>query len=491
MRTIRSIFLGLSFALVLLISIIVILAYYNKDGLTNYIIDEVNKQLEVKVDVDEVNLRLFKKFPYASIELNNVVAFTNDYYNKRVLGYNTDTLFRANNLFLQFHLIDILTKKYRIKTVHFDKANINLFINKQSKVNYNFVKTSKDKSKDTSSYVLNINELKITNSKILYCNAAKNIVFDTKIDKTVLKGNFYKDKFDLKLSITNYINQLSIKSKIYLKNISTKFDCNINVDSNKYFVKSADLAINNCSFNISGVIVKNDETEIDLGVVTSDSKIKNFINIIPDTLIKKYAKNIIKGDIRISTTVKGSFSKNTMPSIISDISLSKGEYLLNNTKIKSIKFEGAYSNGAQNNSITSSIVIDDAYVEINKSNFSGELEIKNFDFPKLKINSKAKLYLNEIPDMFENDTIEQMDGTADIKFGYAGDIDKFELYNIFSPSFYCDVMIDNALLKIKNSKYKLENITGFTSINEDVYINDLYFEINESDFLLNGLASNM
>ncbi|MDA3780510.1 MAG: hypothetical protein PF487_09890, partial [Bacteroidales bacterium] len=123
MRTIRSIFVGLSLAFIILISIIVLTAYFNKEGLTNYIIKEVNKQITVKVDVDEVNLRLFKKFPYAAIELNNVVAFSDDYFNREILGYKTDTLFSAKNVFLQFHLIDIITKKYKIKNIHLDNAN--------------------------------------------------------------------------------------------------------------------------------------------------------------------------------------------------------------------------------------------------------------------------------------------------------------------------------------------------------------------------------
>ncbi len=490
MRTIRSLFLGLVLAFIFLIAIIVIISYFNKDGVTNYIIKEVNKQIIVKVDADEVNLRLFKKFPYASIELNNVVALSDDYFTSKILGYNTDTLFRAKKVFLEFHLIDILTKKYKIKNIHFDNAKINLFVNNKSEVNYNLIQKSDNQTSDSIGYVLNINELRLTNSQILYCNASKNIIFDTRINKSILKGNFYKDKFDLKVTISNYVNKLKIQSKTYLKDVSTAIVCDVDVDDNTYYVKTANLLINDCLFNISGWIVKNKQAELDLSLITSNTNVKKIFQLIPDTKISKYNNNIANGKISFSTTIKGSFTRTSVPLIIADLTLKDGEYCFNKARIRNIKFNGAYSNGNQNNERTSSLILNDIYAEIKKSNFIGELEIKNFESPTLKFNSKAKVQLNEMSDLFSTDTIEKIEGTAEIKFGYAGDIDEFNVYNIFSSNFYCDFRINDGLLKLKKSKYEIENISGFANINEDVYINDLYFEINENDFLVNGLASN-
>ena len=491
MRTIRSLFLGLVLAFIFLISIIVVIAYFNKEGLTNYIIKEVNKQIVVKVDVDEVNLRLFKKFPYASIELNNVVAFTDEYFTPKILGYKTDTLFSAKNVFLQFHLIDILTKKYKIKHVLFDNAKINLFVNNKSETNYNFVEKTDNQKSDSASYVLNINELKFQNSRILYCNASKNIVFNSLIHKSVLKGNFYKDKFDLKVSISNYVNKLSIQSKTYLNNVPADINCDVEVDKNEYYVRKANLTINTCPINISGGITKNKETEFDLSLITSNADVKKICQLIPDTIVNKYNNNISNGKISLTSTIKGSFTKTSFPSIIADLSLKNGEYWLNKAQIKNIKFSGAYSNGNKSNAQTSSLILNDIYAEINKSNFTGELEVKNFESPILKFNSKAKIKLNEISQILENDTIEKIDGEAEIKFGYVGNIEKFNVCSIFLSNFYCDIRINEGLLKLKNSNYEIENISGFANINEDVYINDLYFEINENDFLINGLASNV
>jgi hypothetical protein len=108
----------------------------------------------------------------------------------------------------------------------------------------------------------------------LYCNASKNIIIDTKIYKSVLKGNFYKDKFDLHLSITNYVNKLRIQSKTYLENIPTQLDCNIDVDSNNYFIKKANLSVNNCPFNVTGWILKSEQTNLDLSISTTNINIK-------------------------------------------------------------------------------------------------------------------------------------------------------------------------------------------------------------------------
>ena len=115
MKLIKSLLLGFFIGLFFLVAIAIAVSLIFEKQVTAYIIEELNDRIEIKIDVDNSNLSILRKFPNASIEFTNVTAYTPSTFPKKICGINTDTLFSTNKLFLEFNILDLLTQNFTIK----------------------------------------------------------------------------------------------------------------------------------------------------------------------------------------------------------------------------------------------------------------------------------------------------------------------------------------------------------------------------------------
>ena len=90
MRLIKKIILFL-FVLLLFISAIGIgIAHFYEDEIEQIAVQNINKQLRTPIEVQDIEFSLIKKFPYASLELKNLVILD---------GFQEDTLLQVEKFF--------------------------------------------------------------------------------------------------------------------------------------------------------------------------------------------------------------------------------------------------------------------------------------------------------------------------------------------------------------------------------------------------------
>ena len=87
-----------------------IIGVYYKTEVKEYVIKELNKHLnsEIIVNGNDIDFTVLRNFPKASIDFKNIKALD------ATTNKNKDTLFKAQEISLQFNLLDIFKKKYRI-----------------------------------------------------------------------------------------------------------------------------------------------------------------------------------------------------------------------------------------------------------------------------------------------------------------------------------------------------------------------------------------
>ena len=109
-QTIKSIIAGLVLGMFILLFISGLVTYFYKDEVSLYLVEELNDHISAEIDVEKVRFSVLKKFPKASVELENVVAYSPQGYFPKIQQFNTDTLFSAQRTFVQFNLADLLIK---------------------------------------------------------------------------------------------------------------------------------------------------------------------------------------------------------------------------------------------------------------------------------------------------------------------------------------------------------------------------------------------
>src|SRR5882724_4659587 len=107
--------------LLLIVSGFVIGKYY-QDEVKEYVISQLNKQLNTQIIVDGKNIdfTVLKNFPNASVDFKNVIALD------AIQDKNKDTLFIAGKISLQFNIVDIFKKNYHIKKMEINDANLKI-----------------------------------------------------------------------------------------------------------------------------------------------------------------------------------------------------------------------------------------------------------------------------------------------------------------------------------------------------------------------------
>ena len=147
-----------------LIGIAVGIGVMYESEVKQYVINELNKQLNTPVIIDtkDINFSIIKNFPYASVDFKNLKAMD------AIKNKNKDTLFKASRISFQFNLPDIFKKNYHIKKIEIDNVVLNIRIDENGEDNYHFWKKSIDMTNINFAFALE--KIKMMQIRVIYKN---------------------------------------------------------------------------------------------------------------------------------------------------------------------------------------------------------------------------------------------------------------------------------------------------------------------------------
>ena len=496
MHNIKSILYGLVIGLAILLGIGIAISIIYEEEVSQYLIEELNEQLLSEINVKKVNLSLIKKFPQASVEFKDVVAYTKKPYSKKILGYTTDTLFHVKNLSIQINLFDLFAKKYIIKGIHVNNGMINLFIDKYGDPNYIFWSTDENTT-DESEFELDINQVKLTNCDILFVNETTKLIIKTNTKRIDFKGNFSNRNYLMQINSEIFIKSLDINNVNYILDRNLKTKLNLDVIGGNLKISNGKVNFNNLSLELNGDIQSSGNKSIDLLISGKNMDVNTFANSLPQN-IKNEIGNIEfkQGQATLNLNLFGSNLKTQKLGINALFIINGAKLVFNekNIELTNLNVDGEYTNGKLQSAKTSKLKFKNIRTEIEHSVFEGNLEIQNFEDPIVKFDLQSKLHLEELKRLFRIDTLEILSGYADAKVKYFGlykDLKNISLPDLFTREYELDLSINNSEIKFLGNPLILSEISGGIHINKILTTDSLSFKIYENDFLINGIAAGL
>lgn len=496
MRNLKSIFIGLFFATLVLLAITIAVGYFYEDEVSQYLIEELNESLLTEVEVEDLNFSLIKKFPKASLELKNVVAFSKEGFYKEIKGYNTDTLFFAQSIYIQMNMMDLITKDLKISSIHFDRGDIRLFIDHLGDPNYIFWKTDSTKNKNNE-FRLKLSEVKVTRSSLLYCNNSTNLLLRSKIDRIDFEGDFSRDSYLMKIKADQFIERLNIEEMDYVLNKDVKAKLGLDIVSDQIKLNNGSLKLEGLNFGINGNIQKSGNKKIDLLISGKNLNLNSFIKNLPPKIIAEFP-NIIgqKGTATLNLNVSGENLKVNKPHLDALFILNNAQLfdLEREIRLSNVNIDGEFSNGLQNNAKTSSLIFKNFEARMEGSLFKGSFQLANFKDPKIKLDLSSEIYLDEIHEIFHIDTLDIMEGVAKSRLIYNGnykELRAFTFRDLFTQDYDVNLQLSNGRLKFKNQALVLKEISGNIDLRKTLYTDSLFFKVKDNDFLLKGRISKL
>ncbi|MEX0988582.1 MAG: AsmA-like C-terminal region-containing protein [Bacteroidales bacterium] len=372
------------FALILVIASVVIVKFYG-DELQDYTLNLVNEQLDTKLTVEEVGFSVLRKFPYTSVFFNNVIVWSGHNFDREEFkSVSPDTLFTADRLYMQFNLMDLIRKKYTIKSLEARNGVMRILIDQRG--NGNFMIDRKD-PKDSKERFIDMKGVAVRNFHIHYMNLAKEIEARALIQEMHLEGNFANRNYTLKAGGDAFIHEFMNHGVTYLSKQSLHSDISLEVANNSFTISKGALTLGELAARITGAFLLDKEVGTDLNLRISGSRID--IEWISEILAKsKISPEGIKGKgvFNLEVDVTGLLTPTRTPQINAKFYTRNASLDLKNPLlvIRNLSLEGNYSNGVLLNIRSTILQLESVSCRVGNSSISGSVRLENLLAPKFR-----------------------------------------------------------------------------------------------------------
>lgn len=488
----KKVFIYISLSLLLLALIIGITGYFfakkYEAQITEAVLKELNQQIETKVDVKTINFSVFKNFPMASLELNNVyIKSTKDYlksYPKQ------DTLIWAKKLSLDFNLFDISRGDYVLNQMRIKDAVVRLHVDNYSQDNFHFIKATKDDS--PSNFSINLKKVILNQVDFSFDNTRLHNQFTLFADQFVLSGNLSEEEFGLSTSGSLKLKEVVMDDVNYLMYPNTSLNVDLLVNNSKVEVKKGSLKVGEEYLDLKGAFWFNNQSYLDIVASSSNMSIENIIRHLPEKQQKSFEKFDAKGNIAFELFIKGEASKTQTPDIEMNAKVNDAELtnMRNNITLQHLNF------GAHYTSSSSTLEIKNFEGQLHESFVKGNCTIINFSKPLISADIDLESNLIELKQFFEFDAIKDLKGQLKAKVKLKGRLNSFQdisKNDIVSFKTSGHIELRNASVTFLELEQKsLQKINADLQLeNNNILIHNLDFILGDSDAKFVGKAYNI
>ena len=353
--------------LVLVVAGIAVAMVTSSGRLTKMVKKYAPQFVNCEMQLGKADLTLFKTFPNVGIEIDNVALIN------PMAGSPSDTLANIDNL-----IVVVDAKKLRkenaivVRRCILEDAFVNLYTDEEGQNNFDVFNTSKDDTTSTTfDYLVDIEEVKLVNSNLLYTDARTQLKGSAKGLDLDLKGQM-KDK-DINADLVLLADDLSLKLKnmdLTLQSVNLDFDGDIG----QYDQIDGTLKLRtpNANLSLGEPYLENDNLNLTLPVSFSIEQLAGHLNQaqigLNDYLI------LLDGDAAVAKNgdVTLDFDLNTNTLIVEDVLTYLPQDLqqtLSNVKyagklnIKEAKVQGSVTDSLLP-LITAKITSDDLTVDV-------------------------------------------------------------------------------------------------------------------------------
>ena len=353
--------------LVLVVAGIAVAMVTSSGRLTKMVKKYAPQFVNCEMQLGKADLTLFKTFPNVGIEIDNVALIN------PMAGSPSDTLANIDNL-----IVVVDAKKLRkenaivVRRCILEDAFVNLYTDEEGQNNFDVFNTSKDDTTSTTfDYLVDIEEVKLVNSNLLYTDARTQLKGSAKGLDLDLKGQM-KDK-DINTDLVLLADDLSLKLKnmdLTLQSVNLDFDGEIG----QYDQIDGTLKLRtpNANLSLGEPYLENDNLNLTLPVSFSIEQLAGHLNQaqigLNDYLI------LLDGDAAVAKNgdVTLDFDLNTNTLIVEDVLTYLPQDLqqtLSNVKyagklnIKEAKVQGSVTDSLLP-LITAKITSDDLTVDV-------------------------------------------------------------------------------------------------------------------------------
>ncbi len=482
----------LSILLFILLITTFLLLYFFEDRLVRYAINEINHQLNTKIEVESIDLSIWKKFPQASLEFKNVRCdeVTDKPEKKKLLT--------AESVFLAFDIWDFFTGNYTFKRIDIINARAYLRIDKNGKSNFDIVKKYPQKpNTKKSNQVFSFNKFMLKNVEVDYVNELLLQTVQITIQHLDLKGKFSETQQASKLRGKFFIDKLEFHNETYVQHrqVELNADLDNNTQTKQIQINKGRISIESLKIEASGLIRTDSTGYIDLNLEGKKLNIQSFISLLPGEWRKFENEYRSEGEFYLKSKIRGNTSQGQIPDMEFDFGVQNGSvtYKPTHTQMKNLYVVGKFvsiKNGKE-----WGLYINHFKGNLKKSSLSGNFSYEVQLHPVMKFAVNGTADLEEIYAFFPVPGISSMQGVVQLDVNFHGasqNIREFTFDDYQRSTLNGTAVLNDVTVQMEGQHHPFSRMKGTLEFNRsDASIRSLSGNIGNSDLTLNGSVKNL
>ncbi len=493
--SIRSLLKIFGIALLSVVATGALVGLFYGEEIKNLLLSNINNSLNTEIKVGKIEFSVVRHFPFASVELKDVVAKGNGLKEDNILSGEIptgDTLLKADKISLLFNLMGIFSKDVSIKKIILKQGTVNIRLYENGTDNYHFWKSSGD----TANTIIDLENVTLDDVKVNYVDAGnKQNYFFHSVNGT-LRGKFSNDQFELKADADLVVSHFFAGKTDYVQNKKVKLRSVMNVNNitDLYEFRDSQIRIADVWFDISGNISPNaTATRLNLKINSHEAELGNLLSLLPASYTSYFSGFKSSGKFIFQSVISGNASRSQSPDVSVSFSLAGGSL---SPADGAVKFDHLTLNGSfeKRAAKPAALIINSFNGSLNGRPAGGNFSIRDFENPFLTLYAKADIDLNSLRAFIKHDTLETLTGTMKVDVSFAGKIKDFRQYAAkgnYTNDASGTISLSDVSLKLKKNPMEYKNINGsFLLRDNSVEIQSLDGKISSTDFHLTGTLRN-
>ncbi len=489
-KTLRALTLWTTGIIAFVVILLLLAQRYLGPEVKRLFITEINKSLTAEVQIDDVQLSLVKDFPYASIR------FTGVRIKEATKLPSKNYLLAAKTISLQFNILDLLRKKYRVKNISLDEVEIAPHVYADGGDNFHFWKQSSGNT--NANFNFELQRIQVRNLHLRYINDASLAFVDTHIPGFDANGNFGNSQYTLRLAgrflIHNFKSQGT--SNISERDLNLWLSLAVDNTTGSYTIQKGAIETGKLKLSASGNFIYSDkQKQVSLDVTASGSTLQEMLSLVPASYTKSFNGYKFEGKGDITSKISGMFGGNYSPAVSVSLELQNGNITERKSGIslRNVSTRAVYS--VKQNGENETLSISNFKAKLGDGFVSGSFVMQGFSSSAIQCNLIANLNLYELQQFLKYEQFTSMSGWLSLNAAFNGriaDINHLASSDFLNSSITGSGSIQQSNLGLKNYNLPVKGIQSVFAFNgNEIQLQRLSFQAGRSDFMLSGTLGNI
>lgn len=478
-----------------LITLLIGYLYWKQDEIVQKILQSVNEKMEGEITIKDSHVALFYKFPYISIDCQDVILYADKSKSE------AQEVIHLEDLYIGFNIIDIIKGDYTVKAIELDRGHIDLTQYEDGSLNITKILGIESESEEESEMIhFALNKIDLDHVTINLFHPHLNDQFQFNFEH--IHSKFKSKKGEMYVSLdTKFLGTIYKNDKPTLMN-EKLFEINTEIkyltNDQKIILDTTTFSLEHISLSLEGFVEFKDEKNIDLKLKGSQDNFNLLIAFAPQELIPTLRSYDNKGKIYLRGDVTGSMKDGQMPAINAEFGCQNGFFQNqnNNVKLDEIEFNGTFTNGEKRDLSTMKFTMNKIKAQPAAGIFDAKLEVVNFSEPDIDLNLKSNFNLDFLVQFLNLEKeIKNPKGYIGITMNFHDIIDLShpeKSIEKLNESYYTELIVKDLSFESKSFPLPIRNLYVHADINGNKLIMDEFRgNVGRSDINIIGSVSDI